>query len=66
MLETYLNGPPSLAGRLLAERDGTSDTVMAARTEAAKDGLAAWQATWDKLSREGEERRAAITRHEVK
>ncbi len=58
MLEAYLNDSSSLADRLwlVSEKGGTPATVMAARTQAAKDGLAAWQATWDKISREEKER----------
>ncbi len=56
MLEGYLNGPPSLAGRLLSGGEGAPAAVAGARAQTAKDGLAAWQATWDKLSRKKEER----------
>ncbi len=56
MLETYLNSSPLPVGMLLSGIGSTPAIIIAARTQAAKEALAAWQATWDELSREKEER----------
>ena len=63
MLDGYLNGPLSVADRLLSPTGGMAAAVKAARKRAAKDMLAEWQRAWDALSREKAQRQVATVKY---
>jgi len=52
MLEEYLNGPKSVAERLLSGAGGTTAAAKAARKRAVKDILDEWQREWNELARQ--------------
>jgi hypothetical protein len=50
----FLNGPPSVADRLVFGMPVADEAaVVKARKAAAKDMLDTWQRSWDKASRQG-------------
>ena len=60
-VHAYLNGPPSMADRLMFGAAVVDEaTLVKARKAATKDMLATWQRRWDKGFHEDVERQASL------